>query len=122
MTNKIEGKCHCENVRISIPQLTNFATRCTCGICSRYACVWGYFTESEVGVSIGQLGVEEYCYGDKQINFIRCKNCGCVTHYTSTKSGPEQRLAVNYLMFERTVLDKLVIRVFDGADTWQYLD
>jgi len=118
----INGKCHCGNVKISIPHLTTTGTTCTCSICSRYAAVWGYFTNSEVKVSIGELGTKKYCHGEKQINFIHCKNCGCITHFASTKPGPDERLGINYRMFEQSVLDKLTIKVFDGADTWQYIE
>ena len=118
----INGQCHCGNVKISVPYLTKTGTTCTCSICSRYASVWGYFTKSEVTVSIGEYGVKKYSHGDKLINFIHCKKCGCITHYASTKPGPKERLAVNYRMFEKTVLDKVIIKVFDGADTWQYLE
>jgi len=116
------GNCHCGNIELSVSKLTDTATTCTCSICSRYAALWGYFTQTEVTVSIGKFGAKQYSHGDKLINFIHCKNCGCLTHYASTQSGPEERLVVNYRMFGKTVLDKLLIRVFDGADTWQYID
>lgn len=118
----LEGNCHCGNVQLTIPELTETGTSCTCSICARYAAVWGYFTESEVQVAVGDKGISSYSHGEKSINFNRCNLCGCVTHYTSTKPGPDSRLAVNYRMFPRSVLEKITLRVFDGADTWVYLD
>jgi len=118
----IKGQCHCKNVRLSIAQLTKTATSCTCSICSRYAAVWGYFKESDVDVSVDEYGISSYSYGDKLINFNYCNRCGCITHYTSTKPTTNTTLAVNYRMFDAHVLKQVKIKVFDGADTWQYLD
>lgn len=118
----IQGQCHCGNVKLSIPQLTENATSCNCSICSRYAAVWGYFTESDVQTSVGDQGISSYSYGDKMINFNRCNQCGCITHYTSTNPSPSSRVAVNYRMFNSDMLGQVNIRYFDGADTWQYLE
>ncbi|WP_435448295.1 GFA family protein [Vibrio navarrensis] len=118
----ITGRCHCGNVELSIPELTEAATSCNCSICSRYGAIWGYFTESDVEVKVGQAGLSSYCYGDKFINFNRCNECGCITHYTSTKPSPGSRLAVNYRMFPPSQASQVKVRLFDGADTWQFLD
>jgi len=118
----IEGQCHCGNVQLSIPRLTETGTSCTCSICSRYASVWGYFTKSDVQVIVGKHGIDAYCHGDKTIKFNRCSNCGCVTHFTSRESKPDSKLSVNYRMFPATILQQIRVRVFDGADTWQYLE
>lgn len=117
-----EGKCHCGNVDLIIPKLTFNGTSCNCSICSRYAAIWGYFKESDVSVKVGKLGMSSYAHGDKMINFNRCNQCGCVTHYTSTSSSESTRLAVNYRMFDANVLKEVNIKQFDGADSWIYLD
>lgn len=118
----IQGQCHCGNVQLTIPKLTETGTSCTCSICSRYASIWGYFNESEVQVFIGEQGISSYCHGDKTINFNRCNQCGCITHYTCVDPTPTSKLAVNYRMFPNTVLQKMTVRLFDGADTWQFLE
>ena len=118
----IQGQCHCGNVTIVIPELTETGTSCNCSICSRYGSIWGYFTEKEVKVSVGEHAICSYSHGEKTINFIHCSRCGCVTHYTSSKSAPDARLAVNYRMFGPSVLQRINVRFFDGADTWKYLD
>ncbi|MCG9695509.1 aldehyde-activating protein [Shewanella sp. Isolate11] len=127
-----QGQCHCGNVKLSINRLTETATRCNCSICQRYAGVWGYFSESEVSVTVGELGLDSYEQGDKFLSVKRCKHCGCVTHYTCSerykKLALEQgldngdRFAVNYNMFPRELIAQLTIKYLDGADTWEYLD
>lgn len=57
------------------------------------------------------------------INFNFCGTCGCVTHYASRPGGkPEDRVSVNMRMAGLDVVGRYPVRVFDGADTWTYLD
>lgn len=118
----IQGSCHCGNVKLSIPYLTDTGTTCTCSICFRYGSIWGYFTESQVRVEVKEGELRPYSHGDKLINFNHCSICGCLTHYTSTSPTEESRLAVNYRMFSSDIVSKMKVRVFDGADTWQFLE
>ncbi len=118
----IKGQCHCGNIKLQLPQLTENATTCNCSICARYGAIWGYFTRTEVKVAVGESGFSAYSHGDKMINFNHCKKCGCLTHYTSTDPSADSRLAVNYRMFPSTVIQQINIRHFDGADSWQHLD
>ena len=118
----IRGQCHCGNIQLSIPKLTETATGCNCSICHRYAAIWGFYTESEVVVTVGEDGMSSYSYGDRQISFNRCSRCGCITHYTSTTPTEHTRLAVNYRMFPAGVVEQVKVRKFDGADSWRYLD
>ena len=119
----INGSCHCGNVTLSIPALTETGTSCNCSICLRYGAIWGYFTEAEVNVIVGVKGISSYCHGDKMINFNRCNECGCMTHYTSAEQpGLNARLAVNYRMFGNDAVKKLTVRYFDGADTWKFIE
>ena len=119
--NSYEGQCHCGNVKLTVDALVETGTCCTCSICSRYASIWGYYTESTVNVTVGEKGLDNYIHGDKCISFNRCAHCGCLTHYTSIEGGPDARLAVNFRMFDKTVQDTIRVRLFDGADTWTYL-
>ena len=116
----MQGSCHCGKVRLTITRITDTATECNCSLCRRYAPLWGYLTESEVGIESERL--EEYAHGDRMIRFQRCPGCGCITHYRSVSPGAENRLAVNYRMFAPEILQQVRIRHFDGADSWQYLE
>jgi len=116
-----KGQCHCGNVTLTIPYLTKTGTECNCSICSRYASVWGYFTDKEVDVEVGKYGISHYCWGDKDILFHHCKKCGCITHYSSNTPDSD-RVAVNYRMFDPAIIKLLPIRLFDGADSWTVIE
>ena len=64
----------------------------------------------------------EYVWGDKTLRTVRCRNCGCVTHWEPLQPKPNSRLAVNARNFDPSALGSVRIRRFDGADTWKYLD
>ena len=80
-------------------------------------------TESTVEVDAKDGAFADYTHGDGMIRFHHCKTCGCVTHYTSVPGGtPEDRLAVNMRMAARADMERYPHRLFDGADTWEFLD
>jgi hypothetical protein len=53
--------------------------------------------------------------------FHRCRSCGVTTHWQSLDASKE-RMAINARIFEGLDWDKVRIRHFDGAASWEYLD
>lgn len=97
--------CHCKAVRLTFPPLRAPALECLCGICRRYGALWAYYKPEEVHVEGGDA-LEGYSHGEKTLSFNRCKNCGCMTHY-STLRNTEPRVAVNCRMMKRKEYDGL---------------
>ncbi|MBL4908507.1 MAG: aldehyde-activating protein [Alteromonadaceae bacterium] len=114
----IEASCHCGSIKIKLPATTKIVTRCNCSACSKYAALWAYFQPKEVKVSAAKDVVVSYCWGDKTIEFHHCNRCGCLTHYTATKLGNKNKMAINFRMVNSDILNSLDTRYFDGADTW----
>jgi len=115
----ITASCHCGNITISVPDTIETVTSCNCSICSKYAALWAYFTAEQVKVNAPVDTIGNYCWGDKTVNFHHCKQCGCVTHYTSVEQGHNVRVAVNFRLLDAKALSAFKIRYFDGADSWQ---
>lgn len=107
--------CHCENVSISV-QPPKQVTQCNCSICSRYQVLWGYYAPNEVVIDVGSKGQAAYIWGDKQLEFVRCKNCGCVTHYRTLKGVEPAKIAVNFRMAEEKTLSEVSVRYFNGKE------
>lgn len=106
--------CHCKNVIIEAEK-PNRVTECNCSVCSRYGALWGYYAPDDVRIQIGPLASQSYCWGDCEIDFVRCANCGCITHY-QTKPGQHQpRIAVNFGLARAAVAD-VPVRYFNGAE------
>jgi len=104
--------CHCTAIRITFPPLREPALECLCSICRRYGALWAYYKPDEVHVE-GDDAIEAYVWGKARISFNRCKNCGCMTHYTVLRDT-EPRVAVNCRMLEREEFDRLESEQSDG--------
>ncbi|VUD69352.1 hypothetical protein TDB9533_04719 [Thalassocella blandensis] len=102
--------CHCQNICIDVDTPAQL-TQCNCSICRRYQALWAYYTPEDVHITVGSAGEAFYCWGDKEIEFVRCAQCGCVTHYRSLSSP---RIAVNFNMLENALISEIPIRHFDG--------
>jgi hypothetical protein len=106
--------CHCGNVKISVKEPVQ-VTECNCSICSRYMSLWGYYQPEEPIMEIGTKGVSSYSWGDQELNFIRCSDCGCITHYETKPGQPNPVVAINFGL-ERSKVSKVPVRYFNGAE------
>ncbi|HET7793633.1 MAG TPA: hypothetical protein VFL64_09620, partial [Rhizobacter sp.] len=62
---------------------------------------------------------EGYVQGDKTLRTVRCKTCGCTTHWEPLDRTKYTRMGVNMRNFEPALLGEVRIRLLDGADTWE---
>ena len=118
----LSGSCHCGAVKLTLTRKPRKLTECTCSICRRYGARWAYGTDASIVIDCDPQAVASYCWGDRMIDFYHCRQCGCLTHYLSTDRAADARVAVNARMFDPAELEGIRIRLFDGADTWRYLD
>ncbi|WP_434360773.1 aldehyde-activating protein [Parasalinivibrio latis] len=107
--------CHCGEVNIVVYQKPQSLTRCNCSLCQRYSAVWGYFKPVDVEIDANTGSLDTYCWGDKMINFNRCKTCGCVTHYTLTSKTQNDKVGINFNMGDSSLINEIPIKYFDGA-------
>lgn len=114
--------CHCGAVRITVPWRPASLTTCNCSICSRYGAIWAYFPQREVAVESVPEATSTYRWGGRTLAFHHCRNCGCVTHYTTRGHAPDRLFALNARVMWPGLLDDVPIRRFDGAVAWKYLD
>jgi len=117
----MKGTCHCGNISVELIKEIDLVTSCNCAICHRYGAIWAYFQISEVNINFKNLKSQTYQHGDKYIDFHHCSLCGCVTHYTPTNKMDSQKMAINLRMMPKEILSTVNIRLFDGADTWEFI-
>lgn len=106
--------CHCGNIKIEAVK-PDQVTECNCSICSRYMSLWGYYQPNEPEIDIGPGGFNSYSWGDNELDFIRCANCGCVTHYETKPGQPDPMIAINFGM-ARDQVAGVSVRYFNGAE------
>jgi len=99
--------CHCATIKITFPYPTQPLTECLCSICRRYAGLWTYVAPQDVKIEGGPTDV--YMWQDNDIEFHRCRKCGCATHSLPAHEGTRQLVTVNCRMLEKEALGKLEI-------------
>lgn len=107
-------ECHCGNVAIAVAAPSQL-TECNCSICSRYSALWGYYLPEKVAITVGAAGVHTYSHGDRELEFVRCTGCGCVTHYRVMEGLPDPKIAVNFRLAAVALTRDIPRRFFDGA-------
>jgi hypothetical protein len=118
----LRGHCHCGAVRIEIPERPTLATLCNCSLCRRLGGLWAYFPLGAVRIDGHPEHSDGYVWGDRTLRTVRCRHCGCVTHWEPLEPKPDGRIGVNLRNFEPTELEGLQLRRFDGAVSWTYVD
>jgi len=118
---KIEGACHCGDVRWTYEAPLESATACNCTVCRRYGALWAYgYNGQEVKIH----GKSQAYVRGKAIEFHFCPRCGCATHYLGLRhdENGRQKGAVNLRMSTDPVLvQSLLIDHFDGLDKFEDL-
>ena len=112
----VEATCHCGAVWLDLPRPPQDVEvkECNCSICRRLGSVMAYYSPKDVQVS---GATDTYMWGDRDIEFHRCKVCGNFTHWAAVDKTYD-RMGVNVRLMQPELLTDLVIPKFDGADTW----
>lgn len=121
-TPSLHGFCHCGAVHLTLPFAPVEATSCNCSLCRRSGGIWAYYELGTVSIQGHPGHTEDYICGDRTLRNVRCKTCGIITHWEPLDPKPGARHGVNLRNFEPTLLESVVVRRFDGADTWTFLD
>jgi hypothetical protein len=118
----LEGSCHCGAVKLRLPAMPAKATRCNCSLCRRLGSVWAYYELTTVRIEGHPENTEGYIQGDRTLRTVRCKTCGCVTHWEPLDPSRNTRHGVNLNNFPPALLEQVDVRRFDGADTWTFIE
>ncbi len=87
---------------------------CNCSICRRYGALWGYYQRPQVRFAADNGPTDIYMWGDRDLEFHRCRSRGCVTHGSSVDRTCE-RMGVNARLLPSAVLDAVPVYHGDGA-------
>jgi hypothetical protein len=118
----LAGTCHCQAVRIQIPRRPRSLTNCNCSICRRYGALWAYYKQAEVQVICEPGATQGYIWGRRVLRFVRCRGCGCLTHWERVEPKEGARIGINARNFEPQALGSASIRLLDAASDWEDLE
>ncbi|KAJ5721663.1 uncharacterized protein N7483_009597 [Penicillium malachiteum] len=96
----LKSTCHCGAITAILPYRPKEINECQCTICRRYAAAWAYYKVNEVKIDMkGGAKLSRYIWGDKEISFNFCENCGCVCYWwpmeEKTSDGDAAEFGVN---------------------------
>jgi len=106
----IFGSCHCGAVHIAVEAAPDTVTSCGCSICRRYGTLWAYYSPRAVRI---EGATDIYMWGDREIEFHRCRACGCITHWAPVDKTYD-RMAVNARLMEPDVVAAARVRQIEG--------
>jgi hypothetical protein len=112
----LEGSCHCGAVRWQFDGVPDTTTACSCTVCRRYGVLWAYDYEGERITISGNTCA--YIWGDREIGFHFCPDCGCVAYWRGIEQRADgrRRIAVNLRLAEPEAVAKIPVKHFDGLN------
>jgi hypothetical protein len=119
MTTALEGACLCGAVQVAVARRPRQVTQCNCSVCRRYGTLWGYYRRGAVTITARRGALAKYPGSD--LEFVRCKTCGCVVCWDGREPGPDQRMGVNMRLFDHALMADVPVKVLDGDQTWRTL-
>jgi hypothetical protein len=111
----IESSCHCGAVKLLIQAAPEEVNDCNCSICRRYGALWAYYSPAQVRIVATTDATNCYLWGEKSIEFHRCQNCGCVTHWAAVDHQVD-RMGVNARLMAPEILAAARVRRSDGVN------
>lgn len=113
--------CHCGAVTVSLAAWPTEVTDCNCSLCRSYGVRWAYVSAGDITTLPDLALTETYAWNGRHVDFHRCRNCGCITHWLPRDPGRDRR-GVNVRLLPPAVLAAARVRHRDGAGTGEYLD
>ena len=112
----LNGSCHCGAVRFGVPRAPDSVNSCNCSVCRRYGTLWGYYRPDEVTFDGTATATDTYSWGERDLDFHRCRTCGCVTHWAMRVPDPDDdRMAINARLLDPSAIADVPVRFGDGA-------
>ena len=109
----LTASCHCQSVRIEVGDAPEELNECHCALCRRYAVRWAYYRPDEVRILAEPGATEFYAWGERNLEFHRCRTCGCVTHWKDTDDAPPH-IALNARLFDPADIADVPVRQSEG--------
>jgi hypothetical protein len=110
----IKASCHCGAVQFEVDAPPGDVNSCNCSVCRRYGALWAYYQRPEERFAIENGVTDIYSWGDRDLEFHRCRVCGCVTYWMAVDRTYEC-LGINARLMPPELLDEIPVRYSDGA-------
>ena len=113
----VRAACHCTAVRFEIAEAPTWVLDCNCTICRRYGALWSYPDAATVTMVRGAGHTDAYIWGDRELAFHRCSECGCVTHMAALDTDPPSIYGINARLILGLDPESVNVRQKDNGHT-----
>lgn len=115
-TTNVIATCHCRAIEIRVRTPPLEVTHCNCAICRRYGVYWAYYPIGDITFSPDPLSTDTYTWNGRNVDFHRCRQCGCVTHW-HPRDPARAQVGINARLFDPEILAAASKRYKDSAGT-----
>jgi hypothetical protein len=115
------ANCHCGAVSIEFSAAPTEVTDCNCSLCRKLGVLWAYCDKTQIAISPDPSPTDTYAWNGHHVDFHRCRNCGCITHWVPRDPARDMR-GINARLLHAEILASAKVRHLDGAVTQEYLD
>ncbi len=120
-----DGSCHCGAIRFRFKgEPITGAMRCNCSICRRKNALMSrdYYPPTDFELLSGESDLTVYRFDPNMVNHYFCKHCGIYPFHDAVED-PGLGYRINLGCVDAiSDPNALPVRVFDGHDSWRYLD
>lgn len=109
---RLEGGCHCGDVRFAVTVRDWTLVDCNCSICSKKGMLHLIVPEADFELLTGEGGLVEYRFGTRTARHLFCGRCGIHAFYRP-RSHPDH-WDVNARCLDGEVLGRFEVSAFDG--------
>lgn len=113
---EVVAACHCGAVELWLSRPPAVVRRCNCSLCRKYGVLWAYPPIAEVAIRPDPPATDTYAWNGRNVDFHRCRSCGCVTHWLPRRLGRD-RMGVNARLLDPQVLAAAKVEYKDAAGT-----
>ncbi len=112
----VVAACHCGAVELRLSRAPAVVRHCNCSLCRKYGVLWAYVPIAEVSIRPDPPATDTYAWNGRNVDFHRCRTCGCVTHWLPRRPGRD-RMGVNARLLDPAILAAAKVEYRDAAGT-----
>ncbi|MBC3764649.1 GFA family protein [Neptunicella marina] len=111
---KINGSCHCGNIRYQADGEFGDLLSCNCSICSKRGSLLWFIPRSNLSVSTPDKPLSTYTFNSHKIKHHFCPVCGCAPFGEGEDGKGNSMAAINARCVDNVDLSQFKINHFDG--------
>lgn len=111
---KVQGSCHCGNVKFEAEGDFSTAIACNCSICRRKGSLLAFVPRSAFRLLTPESATRSYFFNKHAIDHRFCTTCGMHPYALGSDPKAGEMAAINVRCLDDFDLDAVKVQQFDG--------